>query len=257
MDIVGPLPITATQKKFLLVATDYFSKWVEAKAYANIKDKDVSKFVWKNIVCRFRVPQAIVTDNGPQFDSTVFWTFCSELNIKNLYSTPHYPQSNGQTEATNKTLLNALKKRLEGAKGKWVNDLPRVLWAYRTTSKRPTGATPFALAYGMEAIIPTKIGMPIVKTIVQDQRDNNEELIRQLDFIDKLREDAAIRIASYHQRAIAQYNKRARPRFFRPGSLVLRKVFKNTTEVGARKLQCNWKGSYVVTKAGDSGVYHL
>ncbi|RVW57895.1 hypothetical protein CK203_111595 [Vitis vinifera] len=168
-------------------------KWVEAKAYANIKDKDVSKFVWKNIVCRFRVPQAIVTDNGPQFDT------------------------------------------------------------YRTTSKRPTGATPFALAYGMEAIIPTKIGMPIVKTIVQDQRDNNEELIRQLDFIDKLREDAAIRIASYHQRAIAQYNKRARPRFFRPGSLVLRKVFKNTTEVGARKLQCNWKGSYVVTKAGDSG----
>ncbi|RVW13311.1 hypothetical protein CK203_088988 [Vitis vinifera] len=224
MDIVGPLPITAAQKKFLLVATDYFSKWVEAEAYANIKDKDVFKFVWKNI---------------------------------NLYSTPHYPQNNGQTEATNKTLLNALKKRLEGAKGKWVNDLPGVLWAYRTTSRRPTGATPFALAYGMEAIIPTKIGMPTVKTIVQDQRDNNEELIRQLDLTDKLREDAAIRIASYHQRAIAQYNKRARPRFFRPGSLVLRKVFKNTTEVGARKLQCNWKGSYVVTKAGHSRVYHL
>ena len=67
---------------------DYFSKWVEAEAYANIKDKDVTKFVWKNIICRFGIPQAIIADNGPQFDSVAFKTFCSELKIKNLYSTP-------------------------------------------------------------------------------------------------------------------------------------------------------------------------
>ncbi|RVW93594.1 Pol polyprotein [Vitis vinifera] len=113
MDIVRPLPITAAQKKFLLVATDYFSKWVEAEAYASIKDKDVTKFIWKNIACRFGIPQTIIADNGPQFDNSTFKTFCSELNIKNLYYTPRYPQSNGQTEATNKTLLSALKKRLE------------------------------------------------------------------------------------------------------------------------------------------------
>ncbi|KAL6323362.1 hypothetical protein AAG906_029369 [Vitis piasezkii] len=82
-------------EKFLLVATDYFSKWVEAEAYANIKDKDVSKFVWKNIICRFRIPQAIVADNGPQFDNIAFKTFCLEIKIKNLYSTSCYPQSNG------------------------------------------------------------------------------------------------------------------------------------------------------------------
>ena len=64
MDIVEPVPIATSKKKFLLVATDYFSNWVEAKAYANIKDKDVSKFVWKNIIYRFRVPRAIVMDNG-------------------------------------------------------------------------------------------------------------------------------------------------------------------------------------------------
>ena len=130
MDIVGPLPTAAAQKKFLLVATDYFSKWVEAKAYASIKDKDVSKFVWENIVCRFGIPQVIVADNGPQFDSALFKSFCLELSIKKLYSTPRYPQSNGQTEATNKTLLSALKKRLEKAKGRWIEELPDVLWAY-------------------------------------------------------------------------------------------------------------------------------
>ena len=88
MDIVGPLPAAPAQKKFLLVATDYFSKWVEAEAYASIKDKDVTKFVWKNIICRFGIPQTIIADNGPQFDSIAFRNFCSELNIRNSYSTP-------------------------------------------------------------------------------------------------------------------------------------------------------------------------
>ena len=124
MDIVGPLPAVAAQKKFLLVTTDYFSKWVEAEAYYKIKDKDVFKFVWKNIVCWFGIPEAIVADNGPQFDSIAFRTFCWELKIKNLYSTSRYPQSNGQAE------LSSLKKRLKKAKGRWVDELLGVLWAY-------------------------------------------------------------------------------------------------------------------------------
>ena len=99
MDIVGPLPIALTQRKLVLVATDYFSKWIEVEAFASIKDKEVILFVWKNIVCRFGIPQSIVTDNGPQFDSRVYRNFCTELKIKNLYSTPRYPQSNDQVEA--------------------------------------------------------------------------------------------------------------------------------------------------------------
>ena len=181
MDIVGPLPAAVAQKKFLFVATDYFSKWVEAKVYASIKDKDVTKFVWKNIICRFGIPQTIIADNDPQFDTITFWNFCSELNIRNLYSTLRYPQSNGQVETTNKTLITALKKRLEQAKGKWVEELPDVLWAYRTTPGRPTGNTPFALAYGMDAVIPTEIGLPTIRTEAGRQDDANAELGRNLD----------------------------------------------------------------------------
>ena len=124
IDIVGPLPTTPAQKKLLLVATDYFSKWIEAEAFSSIKDRDVTQFIWKNIVCRFSIPRSIVSDNGPQFDSRVYRNFCQELKIKNLYSTPRYPQSNGLVEASNKTLLTALKKRLDSAKGKWVDELP-------------------------------------------------------------------------------------------------------------------------------------
>ena len=181
MNIVGLLSAATAQKKFLLVATNYFSKWVEAEAYANIKDKDVSKFVWKNIICRFGISQVIVADNEPQFDSIAFRTFLSKLKIKNPYSTPCYPQSNGQVEATNKTLISALKKMLKKTKRRWVDELPGVLWTYKMTPGRPTGTTPFAPVYGMDAVIPTEIGMPTARTTIQGQRDEKQELERQLD----------------------------------------------------------------------------
>ena len=127
IDIVGPLPTALAQKKLLLVVTNYFSKWIEAEAFASIKDKDVTQFIWKNIVCRFGIPLSIVLDNGPQFDSQAYRNFCQELKKKNLYSTPRHPQSNGQAEASNKTILTALKKRLSSAKGKCVDELLEVL----------------------------------------------------------------------------------------------------------------------------------
>ena len=91
IDIVGPLPIALAQKKLLLVAIDYFSKWIEAEDFTSIKDKDVTQFIWKNIVRRFGIPQSIVSENGPQFDSRAYKNFCQELKINNLYSTPWYP----------------------------------------------------------------------------------------------------------------------------------------------------------------------
>ena len=88
-----------------------------------------------------------------------FRKFCSDLSIKNRYSTPVYPQSNGHAEATNKVIVNRLKKRLEGTKGMWDEELLNVLWAYRTTPRRSTGETPFSLTYRGEVVIPTEISL--------------------------------------------------------------------------------------------------
>ena len=98
LDILGPFPKTLGNKKYLLVCTDYFTKWVEAKLLANIRDVDVKRFIWKNIVTRFGVPYVLISDNGLQFDSKAFRKYCSDLGIKNRYSTPAYPQGNGQAE---------------------------------------------------------------------------------------------------------------------------------------------------------------
>ena len=105
-------------KKYLLVGTDYFTKCVEAEPLANIRDVDAKRFVWKNIVTRFEVPHMLISDNGLQFDSKMFRRYCGELGITNRYSTPTYPQGNGQEEAVNKVIVNGLKKRLDDANGK-------------------------------------------------------------------------------------------------------------------------------------------
>ena len=256
IDIVGPFPTASAQKKLLLVATDYLSKWIEADAFTSIKDRDVTWFIWKNIICRFGIPRLIVSNNGLQFDSRVYRDFCQELKIRNLYSTPQYPQSNDQAEASNRTLLTALKKRLDSAKRKWVEELPKVLWAYKTTARKPTGISPFALTYGMEAVIPTEIGLPTIRTAAPES-ENAESVVKELDASDELREAATIRIVSYQRRLANSYNKRVKPRVFQSGDLVLRKVFENTANPTIRKFQPNWEGPYVVTQPGGSRSYAI
>ena len=121
----------------------------------------------------------------------------------------------------------------------------------------PTGNTLFALAYDRDAIIPIEIGLPTIRTDARGQSDESTELGRNLDWVDEVRENASIRMADYQERAATHYNRKARPRVFKIGTLVLWKVFENTAERGAGKFQVNWEGPYIVTKASESGAYHL
>ena len=119
--------------------------------------------MWKNTICRFGIPSTIISDNGRQFDSQGFREFCSDLGIKNQFSSPGHPQANGQTEVTNRTLLKIIKTKLDEAKGAWPEELPSVMWAYRTTAKTPTGETPFRLIYDTEAVIPVEVGVTSIR----------------------------------------------------------------------------------------------
>ena len=136
----------------------------QTEPLANIRDVDVKRFIWKNIVTRFGVPNVFISDNDLQFDSKTFRKYYSDLGIKNRYSTPAYPQRNGQAKAVNKVIVNGLKKRLDNAKGRWVEELPHVLWTYRTTPRKSIGETPFSMTYGAEAVIPLENGFPTMGT---------------------------------------------------------------------------------------------
>ena len=103
--------------------------------------------------------------------------FLLKAGFRNHYSSPAHPQANGQVEVTNQTLLKIIKTRLEGAKGIWPDELPSVLWAYRTTTRTPTGETPFRLTYGVDAVIPTEVGLTSYR-VQNYMKDKNEEAIR-------------------------------------------------------------------------------
>jgi len=116
VDIVGPMPPGKGSKFFLVVAVDYFIKWAEAEAMAAITTTNIISFLWRSMVCRFGILHALVTDNGTQFDCQQFRKWCSELRIWNYYSSVLHPKENGQVEATNKTLMRTLKKKLQKTK---------------------------------------------------------------------------------------------------------------------------------------------
>ncbi|KAL5577126.1 hypothetical protein UlMin_018825 [Ulmus minor] len=134
IDLIGPLPLGKYRMKFVVVAIDYYTKWVEAEPLSEITEARTTSFVWKNIVCRFEIPHSLVSDNGTQFDSARLKKLCSELGIKKHFSSVAHPHSNGQVEAVNKTIKRNLERMLEGLKNAWVEELPQVLWAYQTTS---------------------------------------------------------------------------------------------------------------------------
>ncbi|GAV82757.1 rve domain-containing protein [Cephalotus follicularis] len=118
MDFVGPLPMETSQRKFLIVAVDYFTKWVEEEPLATIIEKNTESFVWKSIICRFGVTRTIVSDNGKQFDCQAFRDFCQEWRIEHRLALVAYPQSNGQAEVINREIISGLKKCLEDSKGR-------------------------------------------------------------------------------------------------------------------------------------------
>ncbi|KAL5550679.1 hypothetical protein UlMin_000855 [Ulmus minor] len=185
IDLIGPLPTARGQLKYAVVAIDYYTKWVEAEALAKITEQNVTAFIWKNIVCRFGVPRELVSDHGTQFENEKLQSICDRLGIIKVFSSPAHPKSNGQVEAVNKTIKQTLKKKLEKSKGAWVDELPLVLWAYRTSFRAATGETPFSLAYGVEAVIPIEISLPTFRVDNFDEENNDVLLALATDLLEE------------------------------------------------------------------------
>lgn len=136
VDIVGPLPPALGNLQFAVVAIEYFTKWVEAKALVRIISRTLINFVWQRIICRFGVPAYITLDNGKQFDSTDFRNFCSELNIKLSFASVNHPQTNGVVQKANGLIFTAISKSLfDSPKGKWAQQLVTSVWGHNISVK--------------------------------------------------------------------------------------------------------------------------
>ncbi|XP_074291449.1 uncharacterized protein LOC141618249 [Silene latifolia] len=223
---MGKLPIAPGQKVVTLAMTDYFSKWIEADSYRQVIENETK-------------------------------AFCGEWNINLVTSTPGYPKANGQAESSNKVVISCLKKKLNRKQGRWVEELPFVLWAGRTTPKTPTGQTPYSLVYGCQVLIPAEVRVPMSTYNLNNIEANNSLMQDNLILTEELRDAAKIRIASYQQEVARTYDKNVKIRVFREGDLVLRKVFPNKKEKSAGKLAPAWQGPYLIDSIVGQGAYRL
>ncbi|KAK4395901.1 hypothetical protein Sango_1744400 [Sesamum angolense] len=210
MYIVGLFPLATGQRKFLLVAIDYFTKLVETEPLARITEREVMKFVWKNIIYRFGLSREIILDNSRKFQGRRIQDWCIRLRIKQRFTSVSHPQANRQFEVTNQILVQGIKKRLDRAGGNWVKKLTSILSSYQTTPRGSTRKNPFTLEQGTETVIPTELGMPSHRILYFNEESNSQLLKEHLDLVDELRETAFIQMERYKSTMINAHNKRVK-----------------------------------------------
>jgi hypothetical protein len=121
-----------------VVVVEYFTRWIKAKPLATITSETVKKFFWQNIVCRFGVPRALTVDSGKQFDSDNFKELCRSIGTKIAFASVYHLEFNGAVERANRAVFSAISKTLFNLrKGKWVDELPKVIWSHNTTILEP------------------------------------------------------------------------------------------------------------------------
>ena len=257
IDIIGPPPTAPGGLKFAVVAVDYFTKWAEAIPLSSITEKNLTKFIHENIIFRFGIPHSLVSDNALQFDNQVVRELCDKFGTNKDFFTPYYPQSNGQVEAVNKIIKAAVKRRLDTLERRWDAELLVVLWSYRTTARAATGETPFSMAYGSEAMIPTEVKVPSFRYENFDEETNASLLAMEKDMIEERREVAKIRIEAQKQHMARYYDSKVKERKLKVGDTILRQVFQNTKEPGAGAPGYSWEGPYQMTEVLKSGAYRI
>ncbi|GAU51366.1 hypothetical protein TSUD_134070 [Trifolium subterraneum] len=230
MDILGPFPTASRQVKYLIVAVDYFTKWIEAEPLVKIGAAHILRFFKRNVLARFEIPQVVVTDNETQFTNKKFQEFLVAIGTTQHFTSVEHPQTNGQAEAANRVILRGLRRRMGASKGNWTEELHN-------------------------AVIPVETGEPSPRIEYPHEEDVNDELLREeIDLVEELRTGASLREATLKQKIGARHDKRVIKREFEVGSLVLRRNQKDSRE---GKLAANWEGPYRVRAKTENGAYHL
>jgi hypothetical protein len=169
LDFIGKIhPPSSKEHRFVLVATDYFTKWTEVVPLKNITHKEVIEFITEHIIHRFGIPQTLTIDQGTSFMSEEVRDFAELYKIKLLKSSPYYAQANGQAESSNKTLIKLIKKKIEENPRRWHEVLSEALWAHRISRHGAIKVTPFELVYGQEAMLPIEVNLDAYRLAKQN-----------------------------------------------------------------------------------------
>ncbi|GJV10294.1 reverse transcriptase domain-containing protein [Tanacetum coccineum] len=239
---------TSRGNKYILVAVDYLSKWVEAKALPTNDARVVVKFL-KSLFSRFGAPRAIISDRGTHFCNDKFDRVMSKYGVTHRLSTPYHPQTSGQVEVTNRGLKRILERTVGENRASWSDKLDDALWAFRTAYKTPIGCTPYKLVYGKACHLPVELEHKAywaLKHANFDLKTAGDHRKLQLNELSELRDQAYENSLIYKEKTKKLHDSKIKNRIFNVGDQVL--LFNSRLKIFSGKLKSRWSGPFTITE---------
>ncbi|GJU34395.1 reverse transcriptase domain-containing protein [Tanacetum coccineum] len=256
IDFMGPFP-SSRGNKYILVAVDYLSKWVEAKALPTNDARVVVKFL-KSLFSRFGAPRAIISDRGTHFCNDKFARVMSKYGVTHRLSTPYHPQTSGQVEVTNRGLKRILERTVGENRASWSDKLDDALWAFRTAYKTPIGCTPYKLVYGKACHLPVELEHKAywaLKHANFDLKTAGDHRKLQLNELSELRDQAYENSLIYKEKTKKLHDSKIKNRIFNVGDQVL--LFNSRLKIFSGKLKSRWSGPFTITEVYPYGTAKL
>ncbi|GKA32717.1 reverse transcriptase domain-containing protein [Tanacetum coccineum] len=256
IDFMGPFP-SSRGNKYILVAVDYLSKWVEAKALPTNDARVVCKFL-KTLFSRFGAPRAIISDRGTHFCNDQFSKVMLKYGVTHRLSTAYHPQTSGQVEVSNRGLKRILERTVGENRASWSDKLDDALWAFRTAYKTPIGCTPYKLVYGKACHLPVELEHKAywaLKHTNFDIKTAGDHRKVQLNELNELRDHAYENSLIYKEKTKRIHDSKIKNRIFNVGDRVL--LFNSRLKIFSGKLKTRWSGPFTVTQVFPYGTVEL